>query len=368
VWRKMMFSDVPNLFWMQGYVFYSFTLRVDVVSELICRMMRFMDDKAFDMCRAAISEAYMKPAVTETFFNPGWMRRGKRMVPKVGNREWGNEEDYFKEKRELSAIDFVKDPSLVFSERRSRSAILRWRKITKSGMRIIVLVCSAPCSIMETTLGLVTRLRDEVDVFVSEYVVGQSPERIAAALLKNLSPSELARVVMVCGASLGGVQAFAVTSLLLANGHKTVRLAFLDSPPPWILPSRLSHLAWAMSLLKIVIHDVGNLEYPSSVVEALMLATAVSFGFAPAEASRLSHAVVGEESELMMNLLSEWSPPSETLGCEWVFVSACPPVGAASHWEQYFIRKPVLMEVAEEHNKMWESAAKIVLTLLRSVN
>ena len=51
-YKGMMLSDVPNFFLASGYTNASWTLKCDLTSEYVCRMLNYMDHKNFDYCVA----------------------------------------------------------------------------------------------------------------------------------------------------------------------------------------------------------------------------------------------------------------------------------------------------------------------------
>jgi cation diffusion facilitator CzcD-associated flavoprotein CzcO len=48
----MMFADVPNLVWIFGYIRSSWTLRVDLVSDVVCRCLNYMREQGLKKIKA----------------------------------------------------------------------------------------------------------------------------------------------------------------------------------------------------------------------------------------------------------------------------------------------------------------------------
>ena len=48
-YKGLMFSGVPNFAITFGYTNASWTLKADLVSEFVCRLLNYMDDKGFDI-------------------------------------------------------------------------------------------------------------------------------------------------------------------------------------------------------------------------------------------------------------------------------------------------------------------------------
>jgi len=118
-WRGMMFTGVPNLAWVFGYFRASWTLRVDIMGDLVCRMLNEMKAKG-----AKVVEAKLRPEdegmerlpwIDPENFNPGYLMRAMHLMPKRGPKpEWQHTQNYWAEAQELPKIDFEKD-GLVFS-------------------------------------------------------------------------------------------------------------------------------------------------------------------------------------------------------------------------------------------------------------
>ncbi len=117
-WRGAMFTDVPNMAWVFGYFRASWTLRVDLIADLVCRLLNNMDELGVEMVTPVISEAdgdmELMPWVTEEDFNPGYIQRGIHLLPKQGDRDpWKHSQDYVADKAELPVVD-LNDGSLSY--------------------------------------------------------------------------------------------------------------------------------------------------------------------------------------------------------------------------------------------------------------
>ena len=118
-YRGMMFTGVPNLVWVFGYFRASWTLRVDMVADFVCRLLKHMKDngakKVTSQLRPEDHNMPLLPWIDPENFNPGYMMRGMHLLPKRGDKpEWQHTQDYWAEKDELPAID-LKDKAFVYS-------------------------------------------------------------------------------------------------------------------------------------------------------------------------------------------------------------------------------------------------------------
>jgi cation diffusion facilitator CzcD-associated flavoprotein CzcO len=116
--RGMMFTGVPNLVWVFGYFRASWTLRVDVVGDFVCRLLKHMDatgtKRVVPHLRESEKDMPLSDWIDPNDFNPGYLMRGVHLMPKRGNtHEWQHSQDYWREKEEFPAIDLSSD-ALVY--------------------------------------------------------------------------------------------------------------------------------------------------------------------------------------------------------------------------------------------------------------
>lgn len=109
-YRGMMFTGVPNMVWVFGYFRASWTLRVDLIGDFVCRLLKHMDAKGMHRVEPAIPAAdsamALAPWIDPENFNPGYLMRSMHLLPKRGAKhEWQHTQDYWREKEEIPAID-----------------------------------------------------------------------------------------------------------------------------------------------------------------------------------------------------------------------------------------------------------------------
>ena len=117
-YRGMMFTGVPNLVWVFGYFRASWTLRVDLVGDFVCRLLAHMKQngakKVTPALRPEDHNMPLLPWIDPENFNPGYMMRDMHLLPKRGDKpEWQHNQDYWAEKDEFPAID-LKDGAFVY--------------------------------------------------------------------------------------------------------------------------------------------------------------------------------------------------------------------------------------------------------------
>jgi cation diffusion facilitator CzcD-associated flavoprotein CzcO len=109
-----MVSGIPNMACMFGYLRTSWTMRVDLISHLICRLLNHMSDNQYTSCtpelRAGEQEMDRRMFVESAIFNPGYAQRNMHEFPKQGSSEpWTFKVNYYVEKDIFPNIDFNND-------------------------------------------------------------------------------------------------------------------------------------------------------------------------------------------------------------------------------------------------------------------
>ncbi len=117
-YKGMMFSGIPNMTQTFGYINASWTLRADLTSEYICRMLNHMDDKGLTKVvptlRAEDAGMIEKPWIDD--FPAGYMMRSMHLFPKQGEGPWRNTQDFAKDKKMVRHAP-IEDSALVFSSK-----------------------------------------------------------------------------------------------------------------------------------------------------------------------------------------------------------------------------------------------------------
>ncbi|MEM7406387.1 MAG: NAD(P)/FAD-dependent oxidoreductase [Pseudomonadota bacterium] len=109
-YRGTMFTGVPNMAWVFGYFRASWTLRSELVSDLVCRLLNHMGATGAASVHTALrADQYdmpLLPWVDDENFNPHYLQRALDILPKRGTtREWQHTQDYWREKDEFAAIE-----------------------------------------------------------------------------------------------------------------------------------------------------------------------------------------------------------------------------------------------------------------------
>jgi cation diffusion facilitator CzcD-associated flavoprotein CzcO len=117
-YRGMMFTGVPNMAWVFGYIRAAWTLRADMVADFVCRLLNHMAARQARRVEVALrpEDAGMRlgPWLDPEEFSSGYVARGQHVLPRSGDKpEWRHEHDYWAEKDAFPAIDLT-DPAFVY--------------------------------------------------------------------------------------------------------------------------------------------------------------------------------------------------------------------------------------------------------------
>lgn len=93
-YKGMMFSDVPNLASAFGYTNASWTLKADLTSEYVCKLLNHMDRNGLAFCVPRLDESGME---VEPWldFSSGYVQRAMAKFPKQGKKKpWKAYQNY----------------------------------------------------------------------------------------------------------------------------------------------------------------------------------------------------------------------------------------------------------------------------------
>lgn len=117
--RGIMISDLPNFAMIFGYLRTSWTMRVDLVADYICRLFKHMDSKSVSVVvprlRAEDQSMPRNRWIDANEFDPGYMKRAAHLMPKSGDHDpWKFSPDYYEEKVQMPLFD-LDDDTLVYT-------------------------------------------------------------------------------------------------------------------------------------------------------------------------------------------------------------------------------------------------------------
>ena len=96
-YKGMMYSNVPNLASAFGYTNASWTLKCDLISGYVCRLLNYMDRNGYATCMPRMNERSVKtePAMD---FSSGYIQRALSTLPRQGSRfPWRLNQNYVRD-------------------------------------------------------------------------------------------------------------------------------------------------------------------------------------------------------------------------------------------------------------------------------
>jgi cation diffusion facilitator CzcD-associated flavoprotein CzcO len=112
-YKGMMLSEIPNAVFAIGYTNASWTLKIDLSSQYVCRLLNYMDKNGYQQCVVHNND----PAVKEeniVDFNSGYIQRALKYLPKQGSRHpWKLYQNYVLDKLTLG-LGRIKDRAMQF--------------------------------------------------------------------------------------------------------------------------------------------------------------------------------------------------------------------------------------------------------------
>ncbi len=112
VYRGMMFSDVPNLAFVVGYTNSSWTLKADLTSSYMCRLLNHMARSGCKSVTPRVNERLGEQPLLD--FDAGYVLRSREQFPKQGDRfPWKVYQNYIQDFFSLG-FGSLKDDELEF--------------------------------------------------------------------------------------------------------------------------------------------------------------------------------------------------------------------------------------------------------------
>jgi len=115
IYKSLMVSGVPNFAFVMGYINYSWTLKVDLVAEYLCRLLAHMDRHGY----ATVTPHSDDPSLARRPFlemESGWVSRSMHLYPQQGSHgSWTVDQNYALDRARLGKSP-VEDPALRFTD------------------------------------------------------------------------------------------------------------------------------------------------------------------------------------------------------------------------------------------------------------
>jgi len=123
-YRGLMNSGVPNMSFIFGYLRTTYTIRVELLCDFVCRLLNHMDARGAAVCTPTLGEAdqnmTVHPWIDREEFNPSYLLRALPLMPKRGDHApWLFNTDYYVEREELPTLDLDEEALVYQAERQT---------------------------------------------------------------------------------------------------------------------------------------------------------------------------------------------------------------------------------------------------------
>ncbi|WP_218666756.1 flavin-containing monooxygenase [Acinetobacter baumannii] len=107
LYNGVMLSDVPNMAMIIGYVNASWTLKVDIAADYICRLLNYMDKNNYDEVIPSGDKSVMEEDTVMGSLSSGYISRAADVIPKQGKQApWQVTNNYLEDRKSLKNAKF----------------------------------------------------------------------------------------------------------------------------------------------------------------------------------------------------------------------------------------------------------------------
>ena len=114
-YKGAMFSNIPNFSAVFGYLNASWTLRADLISEYVCKVLNHMDAVGANVATPALADDHGMEEDDIFDFSSGYIQRGRHLMPRNAHHlPWRLNQDYRQDKADLARLP-VADGVITFT-------------------------------------------------------------------------------------------------------------------------------------------------------------------------------------------------------------------------------------------------------------
>lgn len=122
LYQGIMVSDVPNMAMIIGYINASWTLKVDIAAEYICRLINYMDKNGYDEVIAQGDQTELMEDTVMGSLSSGYIARAVDVMPKQGKHApWNVTNNYLADRKILKNARF--DDGVLKFEKHTKQSL-----------------------------------------------------------------------------------------------------------------------------------------------------------------------------------------------------------------------------------------------------
>ncbi|WP_035882616.1 flavin-containing monooxygenase [Cupriavidus metallidurans] len=126
-YKSVLMQDVPNLANLFGYTNASWTLKVDLAANYICRLLNHMDRHGYDVVTPFAPAGEMLEETVMDSLQSGYVQRGRSTLPRQGRTPPWRVLHNFAADREMLTRHPIDDPALRFVRAATTTTVARGR-------------------------------------------------------------------------------------------------------------------------------------------------------------------------------------------------------------------------------------------------
>lgn len=136
LYRGTLISDVPNFAMILGYTNASWTLRVDIAADYICRLLNYMDQQGYQtVVPVADPQQQSSDSLMGSALTSGYVQRADQIMPRQGKTpEWQMQTSYYADRQLLRQSRF--DEGVLQFERDPRKPATRGSTLKRLWQRV----------------------------------------------------------------------------------------------------------------------------------------------------------------------------------------------------------------------------------------
>ena len=115
LYKGALIEDLPNMSWVIGYVNLSWTMKADLTSEYVCRLLQHMDENGYTVARPVDHDNCRINESVLGALNAGYVNRADSTLPRQGNKAPWQVLHKYEEDREIMLSQPISDGILQFS-------------------------------------------------------------------------------------------------------------------------------------------------------------------------------------------------------------------------------------------------------------
>lgn len=115
-YKGVLVEDVPNLAVIFGYTNASWTLKVDIAADYVCRLLNHMDAKGYRVATPRDEEGCAEDSSVMDSLNSGYVRRASHRLPRQGSKPPWRVLNHYKRDRKILLEEPIEDGILRFDD------------------------------------------------------------------------------------------------------------------------------------------------------------------------------------------------------------------------------------------------------------